>query len=190
MDPESVPPSYPRDLEAWVPVADGHRIWIRPVLPEDIARIANAFAHADIETIRRRFFTAAPPTDRAHLEYLANVDYRTRLALVAMDAEGNSVGIGRFEATSETVAEVAIVVAPTWRRRGVGASLLSALEAPAVERGITKLVALYLPENMGVERLLMSIGYGGRRIVDGIAQLTKDLEPTAPASTAVDSRNG
>ena len=176
MDPDDVPPGYPRDLERWIPVADGHRIWVRPVLPEDVARISNAFANADIETIRRRFFTAAPPSDRAHLEYLANVDYRTRLALVAMDSDGNSVGIGRFEATSDREAEVAIVVAPVWRRRGVGAAILSALEAPAAERGIVRLVALYLPENDAVERLLISIGYGGRRIVDGIAQLTKDLD--------------
>ena len=182
MDPDRVPSGYPHDLERWIPVADGHRVWVRPILPEDVARIANAFAHADIETIRRRFFTGAPPTDRAHLDYLANVDYRTRLALVAMDAEGNSVGIGRYEATSGTDAEVAIVVAPAWRRRGVGAALLCALEAPATARGIRRFVALYLPENTAVEHLLTSIGYGARRTVDGIAELFKELEPAKPGT--------
>lgn len=180
MDPDQVPDGYPEELEGWIPVKDGQRIWVRPIVPEDVARIAYAFEHADIDTIRRRFFTAAPPTDRAHLEYLATVDYVHRLALVAMDEDGNSVGIGRFEATSDTDAEIAIVVAPDWRRLGVGAALLGALEDPARERGIERFVALYLPENSAVERLLQTIGYGGRRLVDGIAELTKDLTETAP----------
>ena len=180
MDPDQVPDGYPEELEGWIPVKDGHRIWVRPIVPEDVARIAYAFEHADIDTIRRRFFTAAPPTDRAHLEYLATVDYVHRLALVAMDEDGNSVGIGRFEATSDTDAEIAIVVAPDWRRLGVGAALLGALEDPARERGIERFVALFLPENTAVERLLQTIGYGERRLVEGIAELTKNLSETAP----------
>ncbi len=175
MDPATPPPEYPEDLEQWIDLPDGGKIWVRPILPEDVARIEYAFAHADIDTIRRRFFTAAPPTDRAHLEYLANVDYVRRLALVAMDHEGNSVGIGRLEATAEHDAEIAIVVAPEWRRRGVASALLLALEDPARDRGLERLVALYLPDNGAVERLLMSIGYGDHRVADGIAELTKDL---------------
>ena len=183
MVPTVVSDAYPRELEGWVDVREGRRIWIRPIVPEDVARIAFAFEHADIETIRRRFFTAAPPTDRAHLEYLATVDYVGRLALVAMDEAGDSVGIGRLEATSETDAEVAIVVAPPWRRLGVGAALLGALEQPARDRGIERLVALYLPDNVPVERLLRSIGYGDRHVVDGIAELTKDLHAADPVAS-------
>lgn len=183
MDPEGVPDGYPEDLEQWIEVDQGHRIWVRPIVPEDIARIVYAFEHADIDTIRRRFFTAAPPTDRAHLEYLANVDYTRRLALVAMDGEGNSVGIGRFEATDGTDAEVAIVVAPEWRRLGVAAALLRALEDPGRSRGVTRFVGLYLPENTAVERLLQTLGYGGRRMVDGIAELAKDLVDPPPVAS-------
>jgi acetyltransferase len=177
MDPPTTPPEYPEDLEQWIDLPDGNRIWVRPIVPEDVVRIEYAFAHADIDTIRRRFFTAAPPTDRAHLEYLANVDYVKRLALVAMDEEGNSVGIGRLEATEGSDAEIAIVVAPEWRRHGVASALLLALEGPARDRGIGRLVALYLPDNGAVEKLLLSIGYGQPRVSDGIAELTKDLHP-------------
>lgn len=185
--PDVVPTSYPRDLEQWISIGEDRRIWVRPVVPQDVARLAYAFAHADIETIRRRFFTAAPPTDRAHISYLANVDYTSRLALVAMDEDGNSVGIGRFEATEPPDAEVAIVVAPQWRRLGVGSALLEALEAPARDRGVSRFIALYMPENTAVERLLVSIGYEGRRMVDGIAQLSKrlqDAEPDPPLDDA------
>ncbi len=178
MRPSDPPTDYPRELEQWTDLPGGERIFIRPILPEDVARIANAFEHADIDTIRRRFFTAAPPTDRAHLEYLARVDYVKRLALVAMDSNGDSVGIGRYETTADGKAEVAIVVAPTWRRLGVATALLLALEAPAISHGIDAFHALYLPENTSVERLLVGLGYGDRRVIDGIAELVKPLTDT------------
>jgi GNAT superfamily N-acetyltransferase len=179
MHPEEVPDGYPRDLERWVKLPGGEAIFLRPILPVDVPRLEYAFAHADIETVRRRFFTAAPPTDRAHLQYLTTVDYSSRLALIAMDTTGESIGIGRYEGgvdvVGEGVAEVAIVVAPTWRRKGVGATLLLALEAPAMSHGIGTFSALYLPSNTGVERLLLSIGYSGRTVTDGIATLIKPL---------------
>ncbi|HSJ70298.1 MAG TPA: GNAT family N-acetyltransferase [Acidimicrobiia bacterium] len=175
MRPSDPPAEYPRELERWVDLPGGERMFLRPIVPEDVARIGNAFEHADIDTIRRRFFTAAPPTDRAHLEYLARVDYVRRLALVAMDADGDSVGIGRYETTDDGRAEVAIVVAPAWRRLGVATVLLQALEAPAISHGIEVFHALYLPDNTSVEKLLIGLGYGDRRVVDGIIELVKPL---------------
>ena len=175
MQPLERPEGYPVELEQWVELPSGHRMFHRPIIPEDVARIEYAFAHADIETLRRRFFTAAPPTDKAHIEYLATVDYRNRLALVGMDAHGAGVGIGRYERTGATEAEVAIVVAPEWRCRGVGSVLLEALEAPARHNGIERLIALYLPENKAVDGLLAGIGYGDRIIKDGITEVTKAL---------------
>ena len=176
MTPVDVPANYPRDLERWVDIPDGTRVFLRPVIPEDVARIQYAFEHADMESIQRRFFTAAPPTDRAHLEYLATVDFDRRLALLAMDEAGRSIGIARYERETDESAEIAIVVAPEWRRRGIASLLVSALDEPARAHGFTKLRALYLPSNRAVEKMLMGIGYASPELVDGIACLTKPLD--------------
>lgn len=175
MRPDELPDGYPANLEIWMTLEDGSRIFIRPMIPADVARIEHAFQVADIETIRRRFFTAAPPTDRAHLEYLANVDYDRRFAMLAMDEDGNSIGVGRYETTEPGVAEVAIVVDEPWRRRRVGSVLLTALEPIATSHGVEQLLALYLPDNKAVERLLESLGYEHHRVVDGVAILDKTL---------------
>lgn len=175
MHPDDAPDGYPTDVEQWLELTDGSPMFVRPMIPDDVARIEHAFAVADIETIRRRFFTAAPPTDRAHLEYLANVDYDRRFALLAMDENGNSIGVGRYETTEPGIAEVAIVVDAPWRRRGVGSLLLTALEPIARDHGVTQFLALYLPENKGVERLLEDLGYDDHKIVDGVAVLDKAL---------------
>jgi GNAT superfamily N-acetyltransferase len=185
MAPERVPDGYPGSLERWIEVADGRRIFVRPIVPEDVTRLAFAFAHADLDTLSRRFFTAAPPSDPASLAYLATLDYRFRLALLAMDDTGTSIAIGRYEGASDVggagVAEVAIVVAPPWRRRGVGRALLCALEHPALDNGFTSLTALYLPSNRAVEALLESIGYGERHVEGGIAVLTKHISAALPS---------
>mgnify|MGYP001820131146 FL=1 len=175
MRPTNPPDAYPVELEQWVAVGEGYQVFVRPIIPEDVARLRYAFDHADIETLRRRFFTAAPPMDRSHLEYLAGVDYDLRLALLAMDCDGVSVGIGRYEQIADGLAEVAIVVAPQWRRRRVGTVLLELLEPVAAAHGITTLKALYLPDNRAVEELLAAIGYGGRHVVDGIVEVTKPI---------------
>ena len=175
MVPTAPPGNYPRSAEQWVKLDSGERIFLRPVIPEDVERIAHAFEVADVESIRRRFFTAAPPSDRQHLEYLANVDYVARYALLACDEHGNSVGIGRYERTGESAAEVAIVVESSWRTKHVGSILLTALEPVALHNGITELVAVFMPENLPVDRLLASLGYGDRHIEDGIVRVTKAL---------------
>ena len=175
MRPDVPPDGYPSDAEQWVTLPDGGEVFLRPMIPGDVARIEHAFATADIETIRRRFFTAAPPTDRAHLAYLANIDYDRRFALLAMDRDGNSIAVGRYETTESGIAEVAIVVDEAWRRRGVGSAILSALEPIATARGVHEFLALYLPENMPVETMLERLGYEGRRVVDGVAMLDKEL---------------
>lgn len=175
MVPTAPPASYPRSAERWIDLDSGHRVFLRPVIPQDVERIAHAFEVADVQSIRRRFFTAAPPSDRQHLEYLANVDYVTRCALLACDQAGNSIGVGRYESTGDSAAEVAIVVEGSWRKKGIGSILLTALESIALESGITEFIAFFMAENAPVDRLLASLGYGDRRIKDGDVSVTKTL---------------
>ena len=85
------------------------------------------------------------------------------------------MGIGRYESTGESAAEVAIVVEGSWRHKRVGSVLLTALEPLAFDNGITELIAIYLPENKPVERLLGSLGYGDRRLEEGVVRVTKTL---------------
>lgn len=167
--------TYPEAAEQWVDLESGERIFLRPIIPEDVERISHAFDVGDVETIRRRFFTAAPPSDRQHLEYLANVDYATRYALLAIDEDGNSIGIGRYESTDEGVAEVAIVVEESWRKKRIGSVLLTALEPLAFDNGITEFIAIYMPENKPVDTLLASLGYRDRRLDEGTVTVTKTL---------------
>ena len=173
---DDVPAGYPRSLEEWVTVARGAKIFVRPIAPVDSKRMRHALEFGDPETIQRRFLTGAPPKGHGAIEYLVTLDYVWRLALIAMDDEGNSVGVGRYEgAEGHASAEIAIVVDPQWRGRGVGSLLLTHLEPHARSVGIERFVALYQPDNSGVAALLRSIGYEPAPMAEGLVRVTKSL---------------
>ncbi len=174
--PVDPPDGYPEEICQEVELFDGSTLVVRPVVPADIERIRHAFEVGDAESIRRRFLTGAPPSDELHLHYLVEVDYHDRLALLAMDAGGNSVGIARYEGLETPgSAEIAVVVVPEWRKRGVGRILVEALEPPARRAGITRFVAAFQLDNRPIADLLTGIGYGDRWFDDGLAWVAKPL---------------
>ena len=108
--------------------------------------------------------------------YLVDVDYRQRLALIGLDAEGDSIGLARYEGATDLLsAEIAIVVAPERRRIGVGGHLIVALEPPAKSIGIPRFVAGYQPDNRPIADLLSELGYGDRWLEDGLMWVAKSL---------------
>jgi GNAT superfamily N-acetyltransferase len=174
--PTDPPDAYPHALCRSVELADGSQIEIRPIVPADIERIRHAFSFGDADSIRRRFLTGAPPSDESHLHYLAEVDYDERLAVLAMDSEGDSVGVARYEGGADrSSAEVAVVVVPEWRKRGVGSVLVEALETHARQVGITRFVAAFQPDNRAIDGLLADLGFGERCYEDGLAWVSKHL---------------
>jgi GNAT superfamily N-acetyltransferase len=136
--------------------------------------LAREAALADADTLYNRFFNPAIRLTNERLRYLTEVDYHNRFALVAF-VDGEAAAIGRFEPAGEGVAEVAMVVKSEWRRMGIATVMLQMLEVAAVERGITKLEAYYLPSNHAVERVLDKRGFGKPTVESGVAQVTKNI---------------
>jgi GNAT superfamily N-acetyltransferase len=170
------PVGYPRDLETVAEPSEGTTVSIRPILPADASAIERAYQNADAETLLHRFFTAAPNIGAKEIHYLSEVDYDRRLALVAFADDGEGVGIARYEGLPDPRrAEVAVVVHPNWRRRGIATELLLRLEEPARRRGIEEFTAVYLPENRAVAGVFEGLGYTAPRIVDGLAQVEKRI---------------
>lgn len=170
------PPGYPADLEDTLTLRDGRVVEVRPILPTDFDQLVEAIDAADEETLLLRFFTTAPNLSDARIHYLAEVDYESRLALVALDTEERGVAVARYEGEpGSDTAEVAVAVDPDWRRLGLATTLLSRLERPAMDHGITRFEALYLPQNQAVAAVFAILGYSDQSIEDGIAKVDKKL---------------
>ena len=129
---------------ARVVLADGRRVTIRPLEIDDEAALRAAIQHADPDTIYWRFMGAAPPF-RILADAIQEMDYVTTLALVAVDPRGRIVAVAEYHGSpGSAVAELALVVAPGWRRVGLGTKLVVQLGEAALERGVTGFTAFVL----------------------------------------------
>lgn len=130
---------------------------IRPVRPADEAVLGDFFAALSVESRYLRFF--APVTPSCGLLDLmagkpAHVD--------AIIAVADGVIVGHAMAADRPApgnpgrpggpraADVGVVVADAWQRRGVGAALMRALIGRAQARGVTALAMDVLPGNRRV----------------------------------------
>ncbi len=177
LHPAYLPAEYPTHLERTLALAGGREVLVRPIVPTDAADLAAAILAADEETLYFRFFTPRPRLGPRELRYLTEVDYRRRLALVAFSNDGEGVAVGRYEGLGEDEAEVAVVVAPAWRRSGLAAALIEILAGEARQHGMSRLVAHYLVENRPAAAMLAAAGFGSPAAVDGVETVTRDLAP-------------
>ncbi|HZP96244.1 MAG TPA: GNAT family N-acetyltransferase [Candidatus Limnocylindria bacterium] len=154
---------YPKHREAHVVLRDGTLVLIRPVLPDDEQAIARLFASLSSDSRRNRFFSVATDLgEEAHRA--ADVDQRTRYALVAVANDGRVVAHAAYFADGTGRAEVAWVVADDQRGRGLGTLLLAHLAERAEELGLGPFVAYVLPENRDMVEVLRESGMPMRTV--------------------------
>ncbi len=170
------PPGYPDEIEQYVDLRNGSRLFVRPVVPADELVIEHELRDADTETLYQRFFISQPRLNAKRRHSLVNVDYQWRLALAAFAEDGEAVGIGRYEgAPGQEEAEIAFAVKPDWRRLHLSSALLQLLAEAAQARGITRFTAICLPGNDAMTALLRHSGFDLLPAEDGIAVAEKRL---------------
>jgi RimJ/RimL family protein N-acetyltransferase len=153
---DAAPAPYPHELEREAVLRDGTRLRIRPIRPDDEPRLGALYDRLSRHTAYQRFFTVMKrlPPDWAH--FLANVDYRRRLALVAEHEPGELIAVARYEPTDrEDTAEIAFVVQDGWQDRGLGTVLLGDLLQAAEARGVHRFCAYVLADNTRMLDLLL-----------------------------------
>ncbi|HLI25222.1 MAG TPA: GNAT family N-acetyltransferase, partial [Acidimicrobiales bacterium] len=158
------PAGYPARWEAYVVLADGSTMAVRPIVPGDAEGIDALHQRLSAETIYFRFFTPLPKLSPKMLEHLVNVDYRERMALVGILGD-EIIGVARYERLPTPApdggsqAEVAFLVDDAHQGRGIGSMLLEHLAAAAEDAGISRFVADTLPDNQRMLRVFHDAGF-------------------------------
>jgi GNAT superfamily N-acetyltransferase len=112
---------------------------VRALTPDDRERLCDLWDRLSPATRMRRFNSAVPCPGPALLDAMLDVDGRDRAALAAVDGD-DIVAVARYAAgPGERTAEVAIVVADDWQRRGLGTRLLTELFGLAARNGFEEL---------------------------------------------------
>jgi GNAT superfamily N-acetyltransferase len=151
-------------------------VLLRPIRPDDESRLVDLYDRLSRDSRYQRFFSVMRrlPPDWAH--FLANVDYRRRLALVLEPRTAGPplvIGVGRYEPTDqEGIAEVAFAVQDDWQGRGLGVVLFNALLAVAEANGIRRFRAWVLGENRRMLGLITRLAdVQSRRLDSGVFEL-------------------
>lgn len=145
-----------------VVLRDGTKLWIRPVLPTDRGKLADAQPGFSDESHYRRFFSA-PPLSNKVIEYLIDVDYVDHFAwavLPGVESGEPGVASARYirERDAPDIAEVAFAVIDDYQGRGLGTLLLGALTVAARENGIRRFRARVLSDNAPMRAVLRRAG--------------------------------
>jgi RimJ/RimL family protein N-acetyltransferase len=128
---------------------DGSTVAIRPVEPGDAGRLREVWDSMSELSRRRRFLAPANEVSDEDLRYLVEVDHRRHEALLALDQSGRGVAVARYVRSPDdrTSAELAVVVADDWHRRGLATELLTRLNERARENGIERYTAIVSEDN-------------------------------------------
>jgi GNAT superfamily N-acetyltransferase len=171
---------YPAELIDIVHGANGERIMLRPVLPQDTELMQDFVRGLSPESRRNRFFRTLHELSAALLHRFTSIDYHDHLALLAsvlVDGEEVVIGEARYVVSEPGVAEFAVAVADAWQGQGIGRLLLARLECRAAAEGVTRLFGEVLPSNRAMHRLARKVGFavipGG---AEGLWRLEKALE--------------
>jgi GNAT superfamily N-acetyltransferase len=172
------PAGYPHDLERDVAGDEGLRYHVRPIRPDDAARLRAFHRQLSPHSVYMRFFTFHPTLTDAEVTRFTTVDYVDRLALVATVGD-RLIAVGRFDrAPGATEAEVAFVVADEYQHHGIGSFLLDELARAAWQRGVEVFRADTLAENSA---MLDVFRHAGFPVTSGIEYGTVTLRfPIAP----------
>ena len=142
-------------------LAGGRDVYIRPLRPGEHDAVRELFARLSPRTRYFRFLSPINTLTESLLRVLTDVDDARRLALVAELDECNSgdvVGLGHVIAGVDDCAEMGLVVADVWQRRGIGAALAVRLLRAAEARGFERFVIHEHWDNPALRPLLKRIG--------------------------------
>jgi len=186
---DAPPANYPARWEADVVLVDGGTAHVRPIRPDDAARILRFHARQSERSIYFRYLSPRPRLTDRELVRLTTVDYLDRMAFVALLGD-DIVGIARYDRpVDQESAEVAFFVDDAHQGRGIATLLLEYLATAARENGIPGLVATTLPENTGMIQVFSRAGFEVRtRFAGGVVEVSLGIDPTPSGDATIAER--
>ncbi|MBI2708472.1 MAG: GNAT family N-acetyltransferase [Actinobacteria bacterium] len=182
-------PGFPAQWEADVVLTDGGTMHLRPIRPDDAARIERFHERQSPESIYFRYFSPRPRLTSRDLERFTNVDYVDRMAFVGLVGD-ELVGVARYDRfPGRTDAEVAFFVDDAHAGRGIATVLLEYLAARGREVGLARFSATVLPQNRRMQSVFRQAGFAvTSRFADGVVEVEFPIEPTPEALAAMEAR--
>lgn len=151
---------YPDEYVRQVTLRDGTALRIAPIRPEDEDDWRRFVEGCSKQSQERRFRGQFKEATHAMASRFCFVDYDREIALVAEAGEGDNreiVAVGRVVSDSDRErAELALLVADAYQRRGLGTVLAEDCLKICDDWGVHEVVAETAPDNTAMLRILQS----------------------------------
>ena len=152
------------DVPTQAVLRDGSIVQLRLAVPGDHDALHQFFHRLSLESLRRRFFGPAEPSDKlldtftsAHPAQAA-----TLLALRRIEGVDRPIAVASYFGIDAATAEVAFAVDDRFHGQGIGTLLLDGLAELASAQGFTRFEALTLPDNGPMLDMLRDSGFEAR----------------------------
>ena len=154
---------YPAHLARTWRLKSGESFFLRPVRHDDGA-LEEAFVRGlSHESRYQRMLSGGFKATPEWIESMTHIDYHRHMAFVVIsviDDVEQFVGVGRYVVDATTLsADVALVIADAWQRRGLGRLLLATLIEHAQSAEVQQIVGIVLATNVAMLRLARSMGF-------------------------------
>jgi len=157
---------YPRGYQTKAFTRDGFPITIRPIKPEDAARLIESFKELSERTVFFRFLRQLKDLPPKWIKRFTQIDYARDVATVAIqetESRERILGVCRIIREPETTkGEFAIVVEDAWQEKGIGTMLAEHSISIARNLGIRSIWGIVSPENNKMLVMANQLGFSVR----------------------------
>ncbi|MEM1094774.1 MAG: bifunctional acetate--CoA ligase family protein/GNAT family N-acetyltransferase [Bacteroidota bacterium] len=154
---------YPHRYVSDYALADGATVTIRPIRPEDEPALVAFHHRLSEQSVYMRYASLLKVDQRIAHDRLARIcfiDYDREMALVAEDADGALVAVGRLTQVPGTNdAEFAMLIQDDYQRRGLGTELLRRLVQVGRDEGLDHITADILWRNRGMQQVAQKLDF-------------------------------
>ena len=174
---------YPKELEEFIPLGDGRRMLLRPILPEDEPSLQAAFAKLTPEEVRLRFFVPMATLSHVTAARFTQIDYDREMSLILAEpgipGRMEIFGVVSIVADPDNErAEYAILVRHDMTGLGLGVLLMRRIIDYATGRNIGEIYGDVLRDNKTMRKLCQVLGFTESNLPDepSIVRVTLKLK--------------
>ena len=148
----------------WFEMADGLRVGLRPIHPDDREALAEGFWNLSEDSRYHRFLSPTATLSDRYAAYLTELDQINHFAwgigIRAADGTIRGIGVARYVRDPEnpTTAEIAVAISDEYQGLGIGSLLVRALVVVADTHGIERITGCLMGENRPMIRIFQGIG--------------------------------
>ena len=166
---------YPKEWEQTWRSPDGRPIAVRPMRPDDEARLRRFLARIDSEDLRLRFFVPVKEFGHAFISRLTQLDYERAIAFLALQNE-EIIGVVRLHCdANHERGEFAVLVRSDLKGRGIGWQLMQLIIEYARAEGLKVIDGQVLRENATMLKMCQELGFKTVGLPDTPESVTVEL---------------